>query len=311
MFENNEHDYDPERPEGAKFARAIDTDPMRHLKDPTPDLKAVAPSKLDSTAIVSRHTALISHFFTELEIQNSNRRRRAEYESFYDGWGQWDPDDKEVLNYRGQVPLTFNVSATSVNWLLGTERRGRTDFRLLARRKEGTKAAEHKTSIMKYLSDVNRSEFGISRAFKDSTITGLGWLESGVQDADNREPVYDRYESWRNMIHDSRATEDDLSDARYLFRVRWTDVDTACALFPDRKAMIMASAQDTFDYFSGLGGGLDDPMDEKEEQLDDAGLTSATLAPYNCASSHQQVRLIKCWLRIPESEKWMSNLSSS
>ncbi|RYG92631.1 hypothetical protein EU803_00560 [Loktanella sp. IMCC34160] len=311
MFENNEHDYDPERPECAKFARAIDTDPMRHLKDPAPDLKAVAPSKLDSPQIKNRHTSLISHFFTELEIQNSNRRRRAEYESFYDGWGQWAEEDKEILEGRGQVPLTFNVSATSVNWLLGTERRGRTDFRLLARRKEGTKAAEHKTSIMKYLSDVNRSEFGISRAFKDSTITGLGWLESGVQDADNREPVYDRYESWRNMIHDSRATEDDLSDARYLFRVRWTDVDTACAHFHDRKSMIMASAQDTFDYFSGLGGGLDDPMDEKEEQLDDAGLTSATLAPLNGSGTRRRVRLIECWYRIPENEMQMSTPPNS
>lgn len=230
MFEAQDNDHDPERPEGAKYARSVDTTPYQDMKDPVTDLNAVKPSQLDSEAMTSRHRANMGHFFNELEIQSENRKRRAEYEAFYDGYGQWAEEDKAILRSRGQVPLVFNVTATSINWLLGTERRGRTDFRLLARREEGIKAAEKKTAIMKYLSDVNRSEFAISKAFRDSTITGLGWLESGVQDADNREPIYDRHESWRNIIHDSRSVEDDYSDGRYLFRVRWTDVDTACAL---------------------------------------------------------------------------------
>ena len=81
---------------------------------------------------------------------------------------------------------------------------------------------------MKYLSDVNRLPFARARAFKDAVVTGLGWLEVGIQDeTDNDEMIYSRYESWRNLLWDSAAIESDLSDARYMFRVKWVDIDAA------------------------------------------------------------------------------------
>ena len=59
-------------------------------------------------------------------------------------------------------------------------------------------------------------------------ITGLGWLEVGIQDeTDNDEMIYSRYESWRNLLWDSAAIESDLSDARYMFRVKWVGMDAA------------------------------------------------------------------------------------
>ena len=48
----------------------------------------------------------------------------------------------------------------------------------------------------------------------------------GIQDeTDNDEMIYSRYESWRNLLWDSAAIESDLSDARYMFRVKWVDMD--------------------------------------------------------------------------------------
>ena len=48
-------------------------------------------------------------------------------------------------------------------------------------------------------------------------------------------PVYSRFESRRNMLWDTASTEMDLSDARYVFRSKWVDLDIAISWFPDRR----------------------------------------------------------------------------
>jgi len=68
-------------------------------------------------------------------------------------------------------------------------------------------------------------------------------MESGVQDEDDGEPVYNRYESWRNILWDSACTEKDLTDCRYIFRVKWVDLDVAEAMFPDRAGILRAVLQ--------------------------------------------------------------------
>ena len=56
-------------------------------------------------------------------------------------------------------------------------------------------------------------------------------MESGWQAEDEGEPVYDRVESWRNMLWDSFAQNFDLTDARYMARTRWSDIDTAVSMY--------------------------------------------------------------------------------
>ena len=73
----------------------------------------------------------------------------------------------------------------------------------------------------------------------------------GIQDeTDNDEMIYSRYESWRNLLWDSAAIESDLSDARYMFRVKWVDMDAAKAMFPNREAQLEAAAQESNRYAS-------------------------------------------------------------
>lgn len=57
-------------------------------------------------------------------------------------------------------------------------------------------------------------------------------------------PVYIGAESWRNILWDSMANKRDLSDARYLFRIKVVDLDAdAIALFPDKKEQLESCAQ--------------------------------------------------------------------
>lgn len=250
---------------------------------------------LDSEHGRELHGRLMSYYRQELERQSENRAEQAIEEDYYDNI-QWSETDARTLKDRGQAPIVYNVIAQSVNWIIGSEKRGRSDFKILPRGKEDAKPAESKTKFMKYLSDVNRLPFHRSRAFEDATKVGIGWLENGLQDDDDGEPLYSRYESWRNMLWDSASTEFDLSDARYVIRTKWVDEDVAKALVPGRDAQIERAASDG--GYAGLLTGDqngDLPMDSAEMERDnDIG--------HNGALQHKRrrLRLIEVWYRLPE-----------
>jgi transcriptional regulator CtsR len=226
----------------------------------------------------------------------------ARDEDFYDN-DPYTHEEKRVLAERGQLATNFNVISTTLNWVIGTQRRARTDYKILPRRKDGSKQAARKTDLMKYLSDVNRSEFAMSTAFEGQVKAGMGWLESGWQDDDEGEPVYDRAESWRNMLLDSMSQEKDISDARYLFRSKWMDMDIAQAYFPSRAHLITTAAASNYDF----GGTFDSYGDEAMDSIEQEALvTSARSNPEAFGSERRRVRMIECWFRRPALTKFMS-----
>ncbi len=267
---------------------------------PGPTPKAVKPSMLDSEESRELHGNLLGHYQREMERQSENRMEMARDEDFYDGEA-WTQEEKAVLAARGQLATNFNVISTTLNWVIGTERRGRTDYKILPRRKEGSVHAERKTDLMKYLSDANRSPFAVSKAFQSAIKTGVGWLESGWQYDDDGEPVYDRAESWRNMLWDSMAAEDDLSDARFIFRSKWMDVDIAARQFKARREVINQASSQVYDY----GGVLDDFGDDAMDSAESSALTSGTSRSV-MGGDRRRVRMIEAWFRRPALSRVMA-----
>lgn len=257
----------------------------------TPTTRA-KPNELDRERNEELHRKLMGYYQQELDRQQRNRHQQAIDEDFYDN-EQWSAEDAHILKERGQMPAVYNVIATSIDWVLGTERRMRTDFKILPRRKDGGKQAEKKSQLLKYLADVNRTGFDVSRAFADAVKVGIGWLEDGAQDDDDGEAVYTRYESWRNMLWDSAGVERDLSDCRYLFRSKWVDTDVAMALFPDRSGTIDASLTKSGSYGLDLNYG-DEAMDAIEDEIENNGAENSL-----AYADRRRVRLIECWFRIP------------
>lgn len=250
-------------------------------------------NRMDTPQMRDLHATLMGFYRHELDKQRENRFLMARDEDFYDHY-QWEPADATALLERGQVPLVFNVIAGTIDWVLGSEKRGRSDFKVLPRRKTEGNQAQRKSELLKYLSDVNRTPFAISRAFEDAVKAGVGWLEAGVQSDDDGEPVYERTESWRNMLWDSTACEPDLSDARYEIRQKWVDLDVAKALIPSRAGALEADAVEGPFYGSELQDG-DVAMDSREDYLNST--TSLTSSPFHYA--RRRVRLIEIWFRRP------------
>lgn len=248
--------------------------------------------ELDSEENEALYRRLVGYYQTEIERQGDNRLQMAIDEDFYDSI-QWTAEEEQILAGRGQSATTYNVIAQTCNWIIGSEKRGRSDFKVLPRGKEDAKPAERKTQLMKYLGDCNHTPFHVSRAFEDAVKVGVGWLEDAVQDDDDSEPIYDRYESWRNMLWDSAHSEMDLGDCRWVSRSKWVDLDIAEAFLPDRADVLkLATVNDLnmgFDYEFA-----DEPMDQPEMEHDLARDIN-TLS----AGRRQRVRLIEMWFRKP------------
>jgi hypothetical protein len=261
-----------------------------------PDRGSSKTTNLDSADMTELHRQMLACYSDELDRQSDNRAEMAEDEDFYDNI-QWKPDDAQALTDRGQVPLVYNVISTSIDWITGSEKRARTDFKVLPRKKEQAKPAQAKTSLMKYLSDVNREPFHISRAFEDAVRVGIGWIDDGVDTESDEEPLYTRYENWRNVLHDTAATELDLNDARYIFRSKWVDLDVAIALFPKREDILRQSALNADDFIQRDDYG-DEPMDSQEQALEQI-YGSTTSQRVIEGFQRQRVRIIEGWWKRP------------
>jgi hypothetical protein len=262
----------------------------------TPEPEQPAHS-MEAADVLERHAMLVSKYRYELEVQSDHRAEMARDEDYYDHI-QFTLEQIKELENRGQAPVAYDVIHNTVNWVIGSEKRGRTDFKILPRGKEDSKPAEGKTKYMKYLSDVNRTPFNRSRSFEDAVKVGVGWIETGVPDDEDEEPTGDRYESWRNILWDSASTEMDTSDMRYQFRSKWLDLDIALAMFPDRAEQLKSSVQEvaTFGTSAMLDG--DEAMDGAESERELFG-GSSPIYLYK----RQRVRIIEAWYRVPETVK--------
>lgn len=241
----------------------------------------------------------------ELAFQSENRQQMALDCDYYDSI-QWSEEDAQVLMNRGQAPLVFNEIKSTIDWMIGTERRSRIDYKILPRRKgkEATEDAENKTQLLKYLSDVNKTTFKRSDAFESCVKAGVGWLEVGIKGDPTEELLYTRSEDWRNIIYDSNSVERDGSDMRYLFRSRWIDEDIALAYFPDRKEIIKQAvtnngsidADDEEFYYMGA---LVTPVGQDYRSVSQ-GRYQSFRGSGNSMPTRMRVKLKECWYKEPK-----------
>jgi hypothetical protein len=256
---------------------------------------------LDSEPYKARLSTLMEWWAECRDYHSLNRYEQAIDSDFYDGI-QWRDDDVQTLLERGQAAHVFNVIAQHINWLLGTERRTRVDFRVYSRDGNDEPGARIKTAALKYVHDVNKAQFHRSAAFADAVKVGVGWLEDGVRGDPFDEPIFSRRESWRNMWWDPLAVEPDLSDARYIFRVRWADTDVVKVMFKNRAAAVEASSRsDDLLHFEddsemiGYTGMYGQPTDRTTIATGHSVMDYT----FSIGSRRKRNKLIECWYRMP------------
>ncbi|WP_213956333.1 hypothetical protein [Variovorax sp. dw_954] len=259
-----------------------------------------------------RHHVLMDLLEYEAERQSEERQQMQIDEDYYDHL-QWRPEDARELMQRGQAPLVFNEARQTIDWISGTEKRMRKDYKILPREPNDEQGAELKGKLVKYTDDVNLTQWHHSKAFKQAATAGLSWIEEGVNPDPEQEIIYSGMEDWRNVYRDSHSRNIDMNvDARYLFRRRVIDLDYGIALLPRHEAHLrntagrMGDDAETDDIWY-LGQRLTGASDTEWSTANLAGFGERTAYMarngYFDYSRRRSVELLECWYKVPERVK--------
>lgn len=284
-----------------------------------PDRKVVDPDAVADVGLEHRHGVLMQCLRDERDLQAEERTQMAIDHDYYDHL-QWREEDAQVLMDRGQAPLVFNEARQSIDWVLGVQKRQRTDMTILPREPNDQQSAEVKTKVFKYVSDSNLAQWHETRAYKDAVLCGLGWLEEGINTDPGKPLIFAGSEDWRNVYRDSRGRDFDLDDSRYLFRRKRIDLDYAIALLPKAKNHLIQHAGR---HDNEHGDGSVDDVWYLGERLTGAsdlsthgGLLSNRFrdrsafiggSQVNDTGRRLSVDLVEAWYRVPQSIQVFSN----
>lgn len=250
------------------------------------------PDELDDGAL-SRER--VEQFLFECRNQPAWRREADRCCDYYDN-NQLSPETVEKLKDRGQPPLIKNLVKPTIDTVLGMEAKSRTDWRV---RPEDDNIANDDTAEalslkLKHAETESRADRACSDAYAGQIKAGVHWVEV-ARESDPLKYPYRVKAIHRKEIHwDWRSVEPDLSDARYLIRRRWLEVDNAIGMMPQYAELFRqtTSGWAGFDMLMEQNTGLVQSWEiERDTKLDAHDWRDSAL---------QQVCLYEIWYR-----KWV------
>ncbi|WP_202841971.1 hypothetical protein [Luteimonas saliphila] len=191
-------------------------------------------------------STLQSWYSDQVDAHLDNRREQILDADYYD-LDQIDERTRRTLEARNQAPLTFDLTHAVVDWITGTERRTRQDWKVHPRGPEDLESAEVKTQLLKFVSDANQATWERSRAFKDAVKVGVGWVREFAQIDHDRLPVSLQHTDWKAVRWDEFSRADDLRDCRAINIDRYIDLDYGIAMFPNQAEELRRVSQQFVD----------------------------------------------------------------
>lgn len=223
-------------------------------------------------------------------------RVNADHEADYADGNQLSTELLQRQKALGIPPAKENIIGPAIAAVCGYEAKTRTDWRVTPDGDpQGQDVADALNFRLNKAERHSRADRALSQAFRAMATVGLGWVEV-TRAANSRQfPYRCRYVHRNEIWWDMKATEPDLSDARWLFRRRWVDRGQAAMMFKKHAWLIEKSVDNWI-------------ADESGEHLEggqSTGLVAAANAErawtvqedhwYN--EENQQVCLTEVWYR--------------
>lgn len=206
------------------------------------------------------------------EIENQPRWRAiADKESDYADGNQLDSELLKRQQELGIPPAVEDLIGPALLSIQGYEATIRTDWRVTPNGDPGGQdVADAINFKLNQAERESKADRACSAAFKSQITCGIGWIEV-ARDSDPFKFPYRCKTIHRNEIHwDMKATEPDLSDARWLRRQRWLSPERIALVFPEKKELILAAGKhgsqwwqdETLTFEGGDGTGLENAWNE-------------------------------------------------
>jgi len=165
--------------------------------------------------------------FTEATDSTTTARAESElHRAYFDGV-QWTPDEIKVLTARNQAPIVDNQIKDKIEYLLGLERRSRTDPKAFPRNPSDEQAAEAATDALRFIADENEFQQVRSSVAENMLIEGCGACEVVVEQGTKYPKIKIRRIRWDRFYYDPYSMDHDFGDANYLGIVTWMDATVA------------------------------------------------------------------------------------
>lgn len=214
---------------------------MNELVDRSPDILTVTavtddPIPVDPLAITVEELRDILY---EVEEQ-PQWRAIANSEMDYADGNQLSGDLMRRQAQLGLPPAIENLIGPQLRAIQGFEASVRTDWRITPNGERGGQDVADALNYKINQAEKNsRADKACSDAFASQIGCGLGWVEVSSESDPFKYPHRCR-KVHRNEIHwDMTSTEYDLSDSRWLRRLRWYTPDRVALAFPDHKDAII------------------------------------------------------------------------
>lgn len=184
-------------------------------------------------------TNVFSDWMREIEEQPAWRTNADKESDYYDG-NQLDSAILQEMHKIGMPPAIEPVIGPTIDAVLGMEAKARKDYRVVpATDVSGDEVALALNQELNQAERHSKADRACSEAYAGQIKVGLGWVEVSRDSNPFSLSKYRCRHVHRNEIWwDWLSREPDLSDARYLIRRRWTDIDIAQVMFPKHAALI-------------------------------------------------------------------------
>ena len=199
-----------------------------------------------------------TQYLDEIEQQPAYRKQ-ADREMDYADGNQLDSELLKAQQEQGIPPAKDDRIGPAMLALQGYEATVRTDWRVTP---NGGLGGQDVADAINYkLNEAernSRADDACGKAFYPQIGVGLGWVEVAREHDPFKCPYRVKYVHRREIFWDWRAEQPDLSDARYLVRRRWLELEHAIALMPQYATL--------FRMTTGGWAGFD-PLLEQDSRL--------------------------------------------
>lgn len=189
------------------------------------------------------HSSLKREYLAYLDNKQEEIREQQNARRYYHGV-QYTREQIKVLNKRKQPIVTYNRVGRKINAVVGLLERQKQDPRGFPRTPKHEEGAEIATAVLRYVCDEQNWPAKSLMGGLHGSVDGLGVMEIQLEQGDVGDVEVGLEEGDpSSFFYDPRSMKPDFSDARYMGMAKWSDVDAAISLFPDKKEEILASVE--------------------------------------------------------------------